>query len=324
MKFIFFTDVHVKGTNPKSRIDNYFETVKAKLIEIKNYANSNKYDFIVFGGDLFDRPDSSISIASDIANILMDFNMPIYTIIGNHDIFGYNLSTINRSIMGFLINIGILKLIPHDGIYIENGLKICLIARHFKYDLDSDPNNYIIRKSDYENSDYYIEIVHGFLIDKPFIKDVPHILIDNILDTEADIILAGHYHLGFPTLNHEGKYFVNPGSLLRISSSLNEINRKPKFNSITLTKDDIIIEDIYLNSAKSGSQVLDRSHIEKAKVFNQRLNKFIELIDSSKHHSNFSIETIMEKIAQDSEFDSNVKREALERIEEARSKNKYD
>ena len=43
-------------------------------------------------------------------------------------------------------------------------------------------------------------MVHGMLLDRPFIKGIPYTLIEDIKDTLADITLSGHYHGGFKLL----------------------------------------------------------------------------------------------------------------------------
>ena len=40
MKFLFFTDSHIRGTTPKNRKDNFYETLKTKLLEITNISKS--------------------------------------------------------------------------------------------------------------------------------------------------------------------------------------------------------------------------------------------------------------------------------------------
>ena len=42
-------------------------------------------------------------------------------------------------------------------------------------------------------------------------------LIDEILETEADVTLSGHYHAGFDTKCIDKKYFINPGSLVELT-----------------------------------------------------------------------------------------------------------
>ena len=70
MKFLFFTDTHIRATNPTSRLDNYIETVEKKFMEVKDIINKNKVDFVLHGGDFFDRPDVPVKIVGKFANIL--------------------------------------------------------------------------------------------------------------------------------------------------------------------------------------------------------------------------------------------------------------
>ena len=62
-----------------------------KLVKLlKDY----NIDFVLHGGDLFDRPDVSISIVSNFASILNNYKVPIYIVSGNHDIYGHNPNTL--------------------------------------------------------------------------------------------------------------------------------------------------------------------------------------------------------------------------------------
>ena len=47
-------------------------------------------DFIIHGGDVFDRPDLSPNVVGQFAKIFRMAHMPIYAISGNHDTFGHN------------------------------------------------------------------------------------------------------------------------------------------------------------------------------------------------------------------------------------------
>ena len=111
MKFLYFTDSHIRGTNPKSRTDSFFHTVKIKLQEIQSIAAEEKVHAVLHGGDLFDRPDVSISVMNEIIPILKSFPAPIYAISGNHDIYGHNPITLPRTMMGLLDTLGIIHLI---------------------------------------------------------------------------------------------------------------------------------------------------------------------------------------------------------------------
>ena len=72
------------------------------------------------------------------------------------------------------------------------------------------------------------------LLDK---KQFPgdYTLIDDLDNTGADLVLAGHYHLGFGALQRGNRYFINPGALVRLSNHHREIERKVKVALIDLT-----------------------------------------------------------------------------------------
>ena len=85
MKILFFTDVHIKGKNPESRIDNYLDALIKKLVFVFDYAKTNNYDLILCGGDLFDSANVSDSIKNVLLPIFKLNTIPLYTIIGSHD-----------------------------------------------------------------------------------------------------------------------------------------------------------------------------------------------------------------------------------------------
>ncbi len=317
MKILYFTDTHIRATNPKNRLDNFFETLKKKINEVAEISIKENVDFVLHGGDLFDRPDTSISIVSEFAKIFQRFKVPIYIVSGNHDIFGHNYKTLNRTMLGLLDSFNLLKLVNDKKIILEkDGVKVQLTSNPFVAGMDAEANRcrYIVSERN-PNVDYQIHMTHGFLIDKPFLKNVPHTIISDLLDTEADITLGGHYHFGFKTQEIEGKYFINPGALVRISNSISEINRKPKIVILELT-DHINVREVYLKTALDGNVVLDRREIERHKFKQSKIYEFKEIIDSTTQLSNLNVYDILNEIATNESIEDAVKNEAVSRIEE--------
>jgi len=155
--------------------------------------------------------------------------------------------------------------------------------------------------------------VHGMLLDKPFVKGVPYTLVEEIKDTKADITLAGHYHSGFDNIQIEGKYFINPGSIVRISNSLREMERRPKVIIIDL-EDEIKISNIYLESALDSNLVLDREEIEKSIFKRERLYEFKQTIDSAVNFEKMDINDLLIEVSRSEGLSEEVKEEALRRI----------
>ena len=314
MKLLYLTDTHIRGSNPKNRTDDFIKTLENKFIEIANLVKEKDIDFVIHGGDLFDRPDISISVVSRFAGILRLIEKPIFIVSGNHDIFGHNPDTIDRTMLGLLKSFDFLQVIGKDNPILvkKDGITVQLSGAPYYYDIDSSPQSYILEKVD-EKADYSINIVHGMLLDKPFIKGIPYTLIDDIMDTKADITLSGHYHAGFNTIIRDNKYFINPGSLVRVTNSLKEMERKPKVVLIELS-DKICIDEIYLRSALPGSEVLDRTELENGVFRSERIVEFKQSIDAALDFEKLDINDLITEVALSGNVPKKIREEALRRI----------
>lgn len=316
LKLLFFTDTHIRGSTPKNRKDNFVESLEMKFNEVSKMIKDNDVDFVLHGGDLFDRPDVSISIVSKFAKILDRIKVPIYLISGNHDIYGHNPDTIGRTMLGLLDALGVIQTVKfnEEVILEKDSIKVQLTGLPYIYDIDA-PNNkdgYILKEVN-QDVDYSIHMIHGMLLDKPFVKGVPYTLIDDIKDTRADITLAGHYHAGFKTTKIDNKYFVNPGSLVRISNSLMEMERIPKVILIELTHE-INIKEIPLKTALPGNEVLDRSEIERNQFRGERILEFKQTIDAALDFERLDINEVLIEVSNAAGVEEDVKAEALRRI----------
>lgn len=319
MKVLFFTDTHIRGTNPRSRLDVFQDTLYNKLNEILNFIKENKINYVIFGGDLLDRPDVSLSVMQRFIYLLNQFPKPIYMVLGNHDIYGQNPNTVNRTIIGILETLGIVHILDNNHVILEDEeMKIKVTGANYYYDIDVDINKekYISKNKD--GCDYLIHVVHGMLMEKSFIKEVPHTLIDDIFSmTEADITLCGHYHTGFGALKINDKYFVNPGALVRINNSLSEIKRSPSFAVINLEKNNIEISIEKLKTAPEGELVIDRSFVKEHAQRELILNKIIQSVNSYGEFEMLSINQIVEEIARKEAIPDEIKKEALDRLSRA-------
>lgn len=315
MKILYFTDTHLRGTNPKNRIDNFSETLVNKISEIIELINDLNIDYIIHGGDLFDRPDLSVAVVSKFAKLLKKVKIPFYIVSGNHDIFGHNPKTIDRTMLGLLNSLDFITIIDEDKKIIleKNGIKVQLSGQPYVYDIDLDiKDKYILTDTD-KGVDYSIHVVHGMLLDRPFVKGIPYTLIDDIKETKADITLSGHYHAGFSTQNIEGKYFINPGSLVRITNSLEEMSRVPKVTLIQLDSC-INIKHIVLKSAEEGKNVLDRDEIGKSVFKGEQLLQFKQIVESAVDFEKMDINELLIEVSTAEGISSQVKEEALQRI----------
>lgn len=102
VKFLFVGDWHLRGTNPRNRIDDYKETAKQKLKEVFKIAVDHGVDAILQPGDIFDRPEVGIAVLLEYAEVLKECPVDIYCTLGNHDIYGYNVDSYYRTSLRLL------------------------------------------------------------------------------------------------------------------------------------------------------------------------------------------------------------------------------
>lgn len=51
LKILFMTDTHIRGLNPKNRIDDFVQSLENKLYEIIDIIHEENIDYIIHGGD---------------------------------------------------------------------------------------------------------------------------------------------------------------------------------------------------------------------------------------------------------------------------------
>lgn len=318
-KFIFVGDLHLRGNNPRNRIDDYQTAADNKLREVLRMAGEIQADAILIPGDIWDRPEVSIGVLLHYASILNVSPCPIYTTVGNHDIYGYNLSTYARS------SLRLLELLVSDLHVIGMGTTAVgmvdsyITATPYSSDMDIDGFGYGFNDG---NNGYdgtpRIHIAHGMLLDHkpPFDR---YTLVDDC-KTDADLILTGHDHTGFGIIKRrDGKIFCNPGALMRMSASINEIERPVQVAVITVDKSNIDVQLVPLVSAKPGDEVLDRSKIDEAKARQYAMDNFSMLIQTHVGQSaTVDINQIVDTIAKQEEYAPEVVKTALEIIDRQR------
>lgn len=210
MKISFATDLHIRYSPPSSRLDRevFFDSLLKKINFIIEYSNSNS-DILVFGGDIFDKPDIAHSL---VINILKEFKkstIPIYTIVGNHDIYGYQENSIFKSGIGVLFESGIIEKLDKlefDDLILK-GMH-CYSEEVFN-DAMPGKNNILFCHKPITN----LSIPGGIPIKK---------IAQNC---NYNMIISGDIHIGHIENENEIK-FINPGAILR--SSIVEKDRTPQ------------------------------------------------------------------------------------------------
>jgi DNA repair exonuclease SbcCD nuclease subunit len=315
LRFLFVTDTHIRGNNPHSRKDHFLTTALNKFAEVIQLAEEEKVEAILHGGDFFHIPNPSLQVAGAFAAVIRSTAIPIYGIAGNHDLFGHNPDTLPRTMLGLFAKLGLVRLIrPQESIYFrDDRVTLQLTGQEYHYDIDRrDPRlDYVVRKAD---ADYAIHLVHGMLLDKPHMRGIAHTTVDRISDTEADMTLCGHNHNGIPDVEVNGRFFLNPGAMVRIYNNRIEMKRPVQVILITAEPEGIAYRKIRLKSALKADEVLDRNKLEEAALREEKMAGFTQVIQSAGNFHSLSIKHIVGELAEKTSIGERIRQLTLARI----------
>ncbi|GAW27697.1 metallophosphoesterase family protein [Carboxydocella sp. ULO1] len=321
MKLLFLTDTHIRGTSPVNRLDNFPQTLLAKLKEVVELAHDLGVSAVLHGGDLFDLPSPALGVAGEFLAVFQQLRVPFYGIAGNHDLFGHNLATLDRTMLGLAARLGLVRLLaPGERVYLQDkGIRLQLTGTGYHVDLDRrDPRlDYCVTK---EECDVAVHLVHGMLLEKRWIEGMAHTLVDQITSTEADFTLCGHNHLGIKDMQAEGKWFLNPGSLVRLSNHPREMERQPQVLLLDFSGGAPTYRKIPLQTARPGSEVLDRSKAEAQAVREAKLAAFVSEVRQAGQVKAYGLQEIVEEIARRDGIPERVRHLALAKLAEAQKR----
>lgn len=316
MKLVYLGDVHIRGKNPRNRTDDYKEALKTKLREIFKIAEFNKAEAILCAGDIFDRPEVTNSVLLEFAEVFMENKIPFYTTAGNHDVYSYNLDTYWRTSLRVLE-----WLVPNFTVINDPKENLILngVAISFQpYTHDIDRNGYGYSPGNPVKDCFKIHVAHGMLLDHdPKVFD--RYTYVGTVNTEADLVLSGHDHLGFGVYERaDGKVFMNCGAICRLSASEAEVARSIQVALITVEDGKLApIELIDLRSAQPGKDILDRSQIEANAKRQYAMEEFAALIQAEDGSTSaVDLESIIREIATKEGYAPHVVQLALDKIQE--------
>lgn len=207
MRILFLTDTHIRAYSPASRVDNFQETLFAKLSEVRRLAEAMEVDLVLHGGDLFDVNRVSNQLLGRTAELLRSFPCPVLVVPGNHDLVGYSLSSLPHTSLGVLHKAGVVRLITEP----ERTGDVLI------WPIPAAPDIPAAAYRTGINSGFVVIAAHDNLLPCPVHPDIPHkVIVPGLSD--ADYVLLGHYHPGFRDIQDGRTVYVNPGSLVRMDA----------------------------------------------------------------------------------------------------------
>jgi len=332
-KFIVTGDLHFRIENPRNRKDIYYISLLGKLEEACILAKDHDAYAVIIPGDIFDSANVGLStiieLAFSIKRLQDAYGVSILAISGNHDLPAGNKAALSRTPYGVLTKLEyLLDIEKNPHIFSGNvGVSGC----GFNFETDTEEGVYQFNAPDcgYQTAKGFIldkdslriHVVHSMLLASAPTFPMRHTLINQV-ETNADIIISGHYHEGFGIIRRkDGKLFINPGALCRLSASKAEMERAVQVALLTIrSKTDFDAKLIPLQSAQPAQEVLDREAIVEKVEHENWLDTFFESLDKEGEVKFLGVREIVDSIASREKIQPVVKEEALKRIGEAREK----
>lgn len=284
MKFIYFTDPHLKGRNPARRLDDYPSEVLMFFEEARMIATQEKATAVLIGGDIFDTPKISQRLYNKLSRIMKKFPCPIVAVPGNHDIFGENPDSLEDTMLGSLEASQVLTLVADDRPSMEftgDGITLSIHGKEYKEGRDEGDlhDDFTVLPN---NSDWNFLLTHCMLLDKPFHPDVNYTLIkDAATVANVDVVFGAHYHPGWGIIEENDVTFIHPGGTARLEGTKTEATRKIQYAFIDVDDEGIFHELREFKTARNGADILDVTSTAQAKAHRNALDMFRKTVDDA-------------------------------------------
>lgn len=254
-RFLFYTDVHLSGRNPRHRIDDFPTAILCKLVEIYEIAKSEECEFVLFGGDMFNAHRIfSFPVLARAMDAVCDSELVTYAIVGQHEIYGYNPKTLESSTLGFFVSRCPRYQLVWEPVVVGTG-EVRLHSCHVWEDL-------MVKEPTTPDGCVNVLMAHCLLSDRK--RAFETIQTKDFGESERCnycLVLSGDLHCGFEAHKHRDTWFVNPGAIAR--KAMDEISRNPQIAVIDISRNSIPkIKYVELQSAKPGNEVFGQTFLE--------------------------------------------------------------
>lgn len=277
------SDIHLADSSPRSRTDDWTQTILDKIIQIGQIAQSVKATAVIDGGDFFHVKTPSRNtheLVGLAAEAHSQYPCPVYSTIGNHDVKYGNWELLDECPLGTLFATRAFHRLydQHEAVFESGGTKVRVVGIPYhgtKYDVSRFTS---IVKGD---EDFLVVVAHvlatlqgGSLFEA---EDV--MAYKDLMDLAPDAWLFGHYHKdqGITPLGH--KLFVNVGSISRGSLSQDDLKRSPAVVALRFTKGLPVIAERINLQVRPASEVFDVAGKTRIEV---RSTSMEDLVDNLK------------------------------------------
>lgn len=269
ISLVWRTDVHLSDHTPRSRKDEWTDTVLGKLVRVGEIARELGAAAVLDGGDLFDIKSptrNSHALVRRAIEVHRAYPCPTYGNVGNHDCVYGDYSFLPQQPLGVLYASGAIERCydEYEAVFERDGVKVRVVGVPYhgvKYDLT--------RFSRIKRGDETHLVVIAHVLASPSggtLFESEDVIRYSDLDAfEGDVFCFGHWHKDQGIVQTPGgKTIVNVGSLTRGSLSQDDRARIPSVVHLSFTAESVSATKISVTHAPP-EEVFDlekRDHVE--------------------------------------------------------------
>ncbi len=322
IRFVTRTDVHLSDIPPKSRTDDWMDTLLRKLRQVGRIADEVNANAVLDNGDFFNIKSptrTSHAAIRKVAEVQREYPCPTYGNIGNHDCVYGDYAYLGQQPLGVLFSTGVVKRCydEHEAVFMDDeGLsaRVTGIPYHgSEYDLDR------FRAQKKKGEDYLMVMAH--VLASPsggsMFKGEDIVKYDDLLSLapDVDVWFFGHWHKdqGITEIA-PGKWVVNIGSLSRGSLAQDNLDRKPGCGIVTFSRKGIEVDrrDLDVLPAKDVFDIESRVREEtRAATMDAFVDSLRATLTAAEKH------LTLEQKVEETDVAQEVRERALEYLENA-------
>lgn len=291
-RFITRQDCHLSDRPPASRIDDYKQSIFEKLDQIYQMAEERECNAILDAGDFFHvkaPTKNSHELTGEVATQHNKYKVPVYSIIGNHDVLHGNAIAVHKQPLGVLFQTNTFHRLV-DTTFGD--------VRVIGIDYSLDSNDELKKRCVKGDEKILIAVFHGNVSELSLFPSEKFYSFRGLSQLDPDVWILGHIHKDQGIHKINDRYFISPGAVSRGALTYDEITRNPKIGYLEIDTDsgEIKAEEIDLK-VKDSSEVFDLEVSKKKKEEDGSIDEFIQSLVSIKDESpedklNKTIETM--------------------------------
>lgn len=263
-KLLIVNDPHIADQPPLGRIDNYAQSILAKLVEVNEIAEREKVDKIIYTGDIFQSKRAN-RVTHWLVNQLMTV-LDGLLVLGNHDLSSAGVDGVGRQPIWTLVEAGNLALL--DDIVVIGD--VALVGRHWSTERAGDPTYYALTSEERERLTCLrkqdkvkcvVLVCHAPMLPPGDQRIYDSFGVDKVDLAGIDAVVSGHIHerLGIHLVSYDADrsaYFANVGSISRLARTQANYARTPEVLLLD-TDNEELLKAIRLKSVLPIGQIFE-------------------------------------------------------------------